>query len=184
MKKRECLKINTINELALQLKLPVDFLISISNNVDVNFISYEKQFIKKDGSKKTRRLFKASNTLNVVHKTINILLDCLQYPESIQGGIIGRSIQNNAIIHINKKFIAKFDIKDFFPSITNKMVYRAFIKQRCSPEVSRILTKLTTVCGFLPQGFKTSPKISNLILLPINESLTKFFKPLNINHSF
>ena len=52
---------------------------------------------------------------------------------------------------------------DYFPTITNKQVYEMFTSNGFSPTVSRILTKLTTYNGKVPQGAPTSPTISNLV---------------------
>ena len=180
MKKRQFLNINTTNELALQLKMPIDFLVKIAEQIDGNYITFKKE----DKKGKERKLFNGSKSLKTIHKRINKLLDCIEYPSSIQGGIVGRSILTNALPHVGKKYVANFDIANFFPSTDYHVVYNAFQFQKCSPDVSRLLTKLTTADAHLPQGFATSPKISGLILFEIEMRLMNLLSRYGLKYSF
>lgn len=180
MKKRQFLNINTPIELGHQLGFPQDFLIKISNEIDKHY----SKFSKEDKKGKQRPFCDADKELKIIHKKINKLLDCLDYPVNIQGGIIGRSIITNASIHVGKKYVANYDIKNFFPSINNKIVYNALKKQKCAPDVCRMLTRITTAGGCLPQGFATSPKISGLVLYNLNFRIEKLFKRYSLVHTF
>lgn len=184
MEKRQFLNINTISELALQLELPADFLIKLSEHVDNSYYTFDKKFIKKDGTEKIRKFFEGNKNLKTAHKKINKFFDCIKYPDSIQGGIIGRSIITNASIHAGKKYVANFDIRNFFPSIDYHVVYKVYRFLKCCPDVSRILTRLTTADAHLPQGFATSPKISGLILFEVDMRLTNLLKRYGLKHSF
>jgi len=106
------------------------------------------------------------------------------FPKSLQGGNSGRSLSSNANIHFGKKNVAHFDIKSFFPSISPKRVYETFINLGSSPDVARLLTRLVTAQGHLPQGFITSPKMSALVLLSLDKRLVKLFKKFGLKHSF
>ncbi len=184
MKKRQFLNINTINELALQLKLPVSFLVKLSEQIDNSYYTFDKKFIKNDGTEKIRKLFEGNKNLKTVHKKINKLLDCIEYPNSIQGGIVGKSIFTNASIHSGKKYVANFDIANFFPSTDYHVIYKNYRFLKCSPNVSRLLTVITTADAHLPQGFATSPKISGLVLFEVDTRLTNLLKPYGLKHSF
>lgn len=177
--KRRYLKINTIDELGKQLGLPPDFLINIADRFNQQYHSGQ---IEKKG--KIRDVYKAHNSLKLIHKSINELLDKLHYPDNIQGGVRERSIITNASKHIGKKYVANFDIKNFFPSVKFWMIDKIFRDQKCVPKVADLLTRLTTADRQLPQGFATSPKISGLILFKINSRLENFFKKLGLIHSF
>lgn len=180
MKKRASLKINTTKELGLQLGLPETFLIRTADHIEQCY----KKFTGTDKKGKERPFYKANNDLKKIHRKINKLLDTLEYPVNIQGGIADRSIHTNASIHSGKKYVANFDIKNFFPSVKFKTVYRAFRMQNCTPDVSRILTRLTTADTALPQGFATSPKVSGLVLLNANRRLVILFKKYGLTHTF
>lgn len=184
MKKRQFLNINTTDELALQLKLPIDFLIKLSEQIDDSYYTFNKKFIKKDGTEKIRKFFEGNKNLKTAHKKINKLFDCIEYPDSIQGGIVGKSIFTNASIHSGKKYVANFDIANFFPSVNYHVVYKTYQFLKCSPNVSRLLTRITTADAHLPQGFATSPKISGLILFEVDMRLTNLLKPYGLKHSF
>ena len=180
MKKRKILKINTIKELGLQLDLPVDFLLKKADCIESSY----KKFKDKDKKGKIREYYVVDSELKFIHKKINLLLDSINFPTTMQGGIKGRSIYGNALIHSNKKYVANFDIKNFFPSVNYNVVYKTFLSQKCTPDVARLLTRLTTVDSLLPQGFSTSPKISVLVLMEINNRLNNIFKRYSLNYTF
>ena len=73
------------------------------------------------------------------------------------------------------------DIKGYFENITSKHVYGVWRDVLlCSPEVARVLTKLTT-CGYhLPQGAPTSPVLANLFLSSIFTPVLTFCRAENI----
>ncbi len=110
---------------------------------------------------------------------LQLLLQRISLPGCIHGGRKGYSNLTNARIHINKSVVLKLDLKDFFPNITNQMVYNIFCKRLgCSPDVSRHLTRLTTLNGSLPQGSPTSTILSALVI----ESLAKRLDNLAKGH--
>lgn len=74
------------------------------------------------------------------------------------------SIIQNARFHKRQKYVLKLDIKNFFPSITEKHVFRIFSNLGYSAELSVLFTKLCCKYDKLPQGAPTSPSISNLVL--------------------
>lgn len=76
----------------------------------------------------------------------------------------GKSIPDMASIHVNKNVVVSYDIKDFFPSITQKKI-EDIIKVEGIAEgtAARLISEICTYKWFLPQGAVTSPKISNLI---------------------
>lgn len=70
------------------------------------------------------------------------------------------------------------------PSITNKHVYDVWAKLLgCSPPVAELLTKLTTVCRYLPQGAATSPLLANLFIWMIDEPIRRLCRELGITYS-
>ncbi len=122
---------------------------------------------------KRRHLASPKGRLKKILKTLNRYLQRLILPESIHGGLKGHSNISNAIPHISKSTVTKLDIKDFFSSVNNRMVYRAFIKLDCSPNVSRMLTSLTTLNGNLPQGSPTSTIVSALVATPMAKRISR-----------
>jgi RNA-directed DNA polymerase len=93
------------------------------------------------------------------------LLSRLILPEHLLGGVRGKSIVHNARLHLGARYLVTIDIKNFFPSVRPAQVRNVFRKiLNCSPDVSHLLTGLTTCRGRLPQGAPTSPLLANLVL--------------------
>jgi len=93
------------------------------------------------------------------------ILSPLILPEHLLGGVRGKSITDNARLHLQAPWLVTVDIKNFFPSISPKLVRQVFRGLlNCSPEVSHLLTGLTTCRDRLPQGAPTSPLLANLVL--------------------
>jgi RNA-directed DNA polymerase len=115
----------------------------------------------------------------LVLKRLNNLLQRLDLPSYIQGGRRGFSNLSNARVHLGGRLILELDIRDFFPSITPRMAYAMFVNRcGCSPDVARILTKITTIDGSLPQGTPSSTIISALVV----ENLSRRFEILASQH--
>lgn len=83
-----------------------------------------------------------------------------------------KSIVDNAKIHVGHTCILNIDIKDFFPSITFKMVFRIFVYYGYTKELSFVFAKLCTYKDELPQGSPASPCISNIVSLRIDKRLS------------
>lgn len=133
-----------------------------------------KQIIK-DGEPAFRLLTPSKGILKEIQNNIkNHILKKFDFPTYIQGGVTKRSNITNALIHKGKKYHFVTDIKDFFPSITHKLVYQMFVSQGFSFDVASILTRLTTYKFCLPQGTHTSPYLANLVTIPLDDNLIKF----------
>lgn len=86
----------------------------------------------------------------------------------------GASIVSNASAHLSNKYMYKFDIKEFFPSIKIDMVIKLFLKFGYAPNVSKLLALICTSNGTLPQGGPCSPYISNLVLYDFDQHVSNF----------
>jgi RNA-directed DNA polymerase len=157
------LNIRTLKHLSYRLGIPESVLQSISASAQDSYDRFEKK--KKNG--KIRVFNSPFPRLKSLQKKLSILLSELALPDNIHSYRKGRSIKTNAIPHIGNDYLLKLDIKDFYPHISNKMVYNLFQSLGCAPNVCRILTKLTTKEGHLPQGAPTSPFIANHIIAKV-----------------
>ena len=82
------------------------------------------------------------------------------------------------------KYLYCLDIKSYFDSIRNTQVFNLFTKQLlCSPEVAKLLTKLSTYRYCLPQGSPCSPVIANLILFDFDKSMKNYTSKRNAKYS-
>ena len=177
--------INTPKHLAFVLKVDLKEIRSILNDIDKHY--REKIIVKTDkfgkpkldskGKPKQRIINPSINRLKVIQKRIqkNILLK-LHMPNYAYGAVKGRDNVSNAKKHQGKKYKFTTDLKDFFPSITNKSVYEMYVGEKFSHEVASLLTKLTTYKGKIPQGAPTSSTLANLVFRKTGDILDNFSK--------
>ena len=93
------------------------------------------------------------------------------------------SIMENAKRHLNKECIINIDLKDFFPSITNKMVYSIFCYLGYSREMCNIFTTICTYKKVIPQGAPTSPKLANLCCKQLDKRIGALCKKYGATYS-
>jgi hypothetical protein len=107
-----------------------------------------------------------------VSQRLQALLRRVVLPPYLHGGIKGHSPKTNAFVHIGKAAVLKFDLQDFFPRIRPGKVYKMFLERLgCSRIVARVLTRLVTLDGGLPQGSPTSTTVANLVIVPLAQRL-------------
>ena len=83
-----------------------------------------------------------------------------------------------------KKFLLNLDLEKYFPSISNHRVYHLYKHElECSPDVARLLTKLCTVRGLVPQGSSTSTDIANLVFRKTDYRLDGFATKYGLGNS-
>ncbi len=81
------------------------------------------------------------------------------------------SIRDNARFHRNQAMVLSLDLEDFFPSIGFQRILNLFRRMGYTSALSRLLAKLCTLEGSLPQGAPTSPALSNLVTLRLDKRL-------------
>jgi len=103
-----------------------------------------------------------------------------RFSSSVKGFLPNENIIKNATPHLNRVAIVKMDIKDFFPSITRKMIYNIFRKyNKFSYEYAYILSHLVTYDNALPQGAPTSPFLANICANGIDYKINKLIEVIN-----
>jgi hypothetical protein len=85
--------------------------------------------------------------------------------------VSGGSVIANARHHAGQAIIATVDLVDFFPSTTAQRVRRFFLWQGWRGEALSTLMRLCAYRGGLPQGAPTSPCLSNLVNVELDEAL-------------
>lgn len=129
---------------------------------------------------KLRHIATPHGRLRDILDNLKTLLNRIGLPEYFYGGVPGKSHITNAAQHRHRPSQLKFDISDFFPSVSRHIVYQVFAQRLgCTANVARILTRLTTLNGCLPQGSPTSTVLANLAI----EVLGKRFRGLAKEHN-
>jgi RNA-directed DNA polymerase len=124
----------------------------------------------KPSKKRPRIIDNPGKELKILQSKINgRLLKSVAFPHYLCGGVPGKSVLDNVLIHMGAPVLVTVDIKSFFRSITNRQVYQTWTKVLdCSPKIAGLLTQLTTFERHLPQGAPTSSLLANLVLFSID----------------
>lgn len=120
----------------------------------------------------------------VQHDLLDQLLRPLILPSHLLGGTPGKTVRDNALLHLGAKRLIVIDIKQFFPSITPIHVYGVWRRLlNCSPRIAKLLTKLTTYRHHLPQGAPTSTILANLVLASIDTNIRNACAAAGVRYS-
>lgn len=133
----------------------------------------ERPFARKVIVRKKRWIDNPVDPLKAIQSRIEErLLRRVILPEHLLGGVHGKSIRDNAKLHLRARCLVIIDIRNFFPSITPQQVRAVFQETlNCSAAVSHLLTGLTTYRGRLPQGAPTSTLLANLVLASFDHEI-------------
>jgi hypothetical protein len=127
----------------------------------------EVEQIKKDGT--PRICYDAKPPLKSMQARIQcLILKHVKYPSYLMGGLADkehpRDYVRNAHVHTGARVMINEDVARFFPTTSSHVVFDIWKQFFHFPvEVSRTLARLTTRCGELPQGAKTSSYLANLV---------------------
>ena len=172
--------IRTINHLCCALGIKRTILDKILSNIDVYYYEKRKEKYRngklktnKEGTPRYRIINPSVKELKVIQGRINRFLSLnIAFAPFVFGATKGKDNVLNAKTHRGNKFVFQTDLQDFFPFVTNQAVYNMFIEYEFSPDVARILTRLTTYKGHLPQGAATSATIANLVFTRIGNQIS------------
>lgn len=170
-----------------------DELKSIINEIDNYYREWLEPKVNKatgkpktyqDGTIKQRAIRPSKSILKVIQTQIkDRILNQIELPDNIHGGIKKRSNITNAKPHQGKKYILTTDLQDFYPSIKANRVYRAFCDLGFNTQFAYYITRLTTWKGELPQGTPTSTHISNIVFLETDYKLIELCKNNDITYT-
>lgn len=155
--------------LAFQLGIPLDVLCDLADHAEDHY----HPFRRKSRNGKQRWIDRPDRQMSAVQTVIrNTFLIQVPLSPIVHGCVRGRSHVSNAAVHVKSAHLASVDVKDFYPKVTNKMVYTIFCNViGLGPEPARLLTRLTTRAGHLPQGAPTSDALANIYLTPVDRQV-------------
>ena len=171
---------STLQNIAINIGVNWKFIgqVLYSNNSNSRNHFYRVTKIPKRNGK-NRTIHAVKGELKILQRKVLEWLSEMYMPSKHAKGFKKKSgIIENAIIHHNKKLILKFDLKDFFPSITFARVRGMFQAYPFdfTEKQSTVLAQISCLDnnGPIPQGGITSPYISNMICRKLDSRLSKF----------
>ncbi len=159
----------------------IKVLYALSNNIENNYREFKIK--KRNGGFRT--LAEPSSLLKSIQKNLlNNYLYGLRTSEYVYSYKKGKSIKDNALVHVGKKKILKLDIEGFFDHIEFNLIYnKVFGMDKFPKSIGVLLTSLVCYYGVLPQGAPTSSYISNLVLREFDECIGAWAKSKDIDYS-
>lgn len=187
----------TPNDFYHKLGYSKEFVTKVILNIDKYYLEYF-EYKKKNGKIKyingdaQKRYLNPSRwelkkiQRNLLRRIFNkvILNDC------IQGCVKGKSSVVNGDMHKGNRVFFQTDLKNFFPSISTKMVYNSLRSKGFSKSVANIIISLTMINTSdsyrgtsLPQGAPTSPFLANLVFEKIDLRILELIKDKDIKYT-
>jgi uncharacterized protein (TIGR03067 family) len=143
-----------------------------------------REFLIPKRSGGQRRLCAPDDQLKDLQRRIlHRLLRRLRCHPAATGFQCGESIVTHARRHAGRAVVVRLDLKDFFPSTGAARVYAYFRRIGWNRPASRLLTRLCTHQGGLPQGAPTSPRLSNLLNYRLDRRLDAMARKLGAWYS-
>jgi RNA-directed DNA polymerase len=177
------LDIRSVTDLCIFLGLSEErFNYFIFKLKDANYKSFEIN--KRSGG--NRKISAPIKPIREMQEKISIAIKEIYKPRShVTAYIKNRGFRYNAAIHQKKKWVAKIDLENFFPSIHFGRVQALFQEAPFNfPNI--VAQRLAQVICFqksLPQGGVTSPIISNLICRGLDHEIRKYAISLKCDYS-
>ncbi|MCC6700762.1 MAG: RNA-directed DNA polymerase [Fluviicola sp.] len=190
--KNELFKKKEFRKLCFILGIKRSELRTLLENIDKNYNTWSKIKTDKnnlpktylDGTLKKRTFRNPSVFLKLVQKRIKInIIDKVELPNNVHGGVKKRSNITNAKVHQGNKYLFETDLQEFYPNINKEKVYQIFTELGYSSHFSYWLTKLTTKDNQLPQGSPSSLGLSNLVFMKTDLKLNHLCKTNSITYT-
>ncbi|MEM8918577.1 MAG: reverse transcriptase family protein [Pseudomonadota bacterium] len=93
------------------------------------------------------------------------------------------SIKDNARFHVGQDLVLSVDLVRFFDNIGTNRIYPIFRKLGYSKEVATLLANLCCYNGRLPQGAPTSAALSNIVMIPFDNTLLGFCRSRGLRYT-
>jgi retron-type reverse transcriptase len=146
----------------------------------------------------------------IQRKILAEILNKVPVHPAAHGFCPGRSIVTNAGVHCGKHIVVRYDLADFFPSVSATRVFRIFRTLGYPERVARLLTgfcsstvpfdvlqsrpgsdsteanyqgRVQLTSRHLPQGAPTSPAIANLAAFRLDRRLSRLAERLSADYT-
>ncbi len=155
--------IQSERDLAWTLGIPIERLRKIADTPAANY--HEFMRYKVASRTQGRMIRNPKDELKGIQRLIkNRIFGEDAFGPEVQGGVSGRSPRSNAEKHIGARVLVTVDVRKFYDNVDHRTVFRTLREFGYGTQAARLVTKLTTRNGLLPQGAPTSGVIANLVL--------------------
>ena len=169
-----------IKDLSMYIHISTNLLYKLSKYNDKYYMKFTVP--KKNG--KNREICCPSKEMKAVQAWIlRNIIDKINISNVVTGFVSGKNISNNVKPHLGNRFFLCLDIEDFFPSIEYKKIYNIFKTVGYNPHVCHILASMCTCDGKLPQGGVTSPSLSNIACIRMDNRISGYVGKRNISYT-
>lgn len=151
---------------------------------------------KKSGGSRT--INAPMGSLKWMQICLNELFKAIYTPSEFAMGFAdGKSVVSNARCHIGQEYVLNIDLSDFFPHITNTMIYRR-LKQPPFNFNHAVADAVTRICTMeqwvyihnewegrqsLPQGSPASPVLTNAVCDRLDQRLSNLARVFDLRYS-
>lgn len=148
---------------------------------------------KKSGGK--REISAPVEVLRSMLHYLNVALTSLYNPKQcVMGFTGGKSVVDNARVHVRQNYVLNIDLCNFFPSIEQARVWKRLQVKPYNLSVD-VASAIAGLCSIecknedgsvkyvIPQGSPASPILTNMVCERLDYKLTKLAKNFSINYS-
>ncbi|WYK06384.1 reverse transcriptase family protein [Cereibacter sphaeroides f. sp. denitrificans] len=150
-------------------------------------VNYKEQFIVRRREiigGKVRDLAYPVSRLRGVHERLKFHLNKIRQPSYLFSPRKKRSQRDNAALHLDQEQYLTLDLKQFYPSTTEAMVFRWFKDELGMYEdVAGLLTHLCTIDGKASFGSPLTPVLCSLIHRPMFDEISEICTKRWLRHS-
>lgn len=146
-------------------------------------VRYYRRFEIHSGTKK-RVIHAPRVALKVIQSWLGWhLARAIELPECVHGFVPKRSTITAALRHCGCDWLSTFDIREFFPTTSQKTVNDSLLKLGYSARGASVICNLCMLHGGLPQGSPASPILGNLAFRAVDEELLEYCKKNEITYT-
>ncbi len=153
------------------------------------------QIQKKSGGE--RIIHSPAHELNRILFLVNLMFSCCGKPHRKAFGFVkGKSIADNASLHLDREYVYNLDLKDFFYSFNRKRVKSVLLREpfNLNDKKEPVAFLIACLCTHpleiegetrivLPQGSPTSPLLTNFLCETLDRRLNGLAKKFGARYS-
>ena len=133
-----------------------------------------------------RKISAPDKELKEIQKKLAAVLSLVYEPKICAYGFVnGKNFIDNANLHTKRSLILNIDLKDFFTQIHFGRIRGMLMKAPYSigEEAATTIAQIACVNGVLPQGAPSSPILTNMICVPLDNSLMRLAKSIGCTYT-